>query len=92
MPSGSFASLFSTGTASGSVYDSISFTNDGFGLWAGTASNGQSLSFNEATGVLSFSAVPEPSAVVLGGIGSVIARRAVRRRKGGACSASSAAR
>ncbi len=82
-PSGSFASLFSTGTGAGSAYDSISFTNDGFGLWAGTASNGQTLSFDEATGVLSFSAVPEPSAVVLGGIGTVVAWLVVRRLKSG---------
>lgn len=80
-PSGSFASLFSTGTGSGSVYDSISVTNDGLGLLAGTASNGQTVWFDEATGVLSFSAVPEPSAVVLGGIDAAVAWRTVRRRK-----------
>lgn len=80
-PAGSFASLFSTGTGGGSVYDSISFSNNGSGLWAGMATNGQTVSFNQATGVLSFSAVPEPSALALGAVGVAGVWMAVRRRR-----------
>lgn len=79
--SGSFSSV----TASG-LYGPLTFTNEGSGVWTSGATNvpGQTLTFTEATGVLSV--VPEPSAVALGGLGVAAAafvqwRRAGHRRR-----------
>ena len=73
-PSGSYASV----TASGS-YGALTFSNSG-GVWTAAATNGQTLTFTEATGSLVI--VPEPASVVLAGIGaSLAALVALRRRR-----------
>jgi hypothetical protein len=73
-PSGSYASV----TASGS-YGALTFSNSG-GVWTAAATNGQTLTFTEATGSLVI--VPEPASVVLAGIGaSLAALIALRRRR-----------
>jgi autotransporter-associated beta strand protein len=64
-----FASVFTTGSG---PYAGFSLAGNG-GVWTGFA-GGQKLTFNEASGELSFSsatAVPEPSSLVLSGLGTL---------------------
>ena len=64
-------------------YNDLIFTHvvgsDGFWVWGAEASNGQTLLFYEATGNLVV--VPEPSAIVIAGIGVAIAAWRFRRRR-----------
>jgi autotransporter-associated beta strand protein len=72
-PSGSYASV----TASGS-YGLLTFTNAG-GVWSASASNGQTLTFAESTGMLSI--VPEPTLVLSGVMTAGLAALVMARRR-----------
>lgn len=73
-PSGSYASVAASGS-----YGALTFSNSG-GVWTAAATNGQTLTFTEATGSLVI--VPEPASVVLAAIGaSLAALIALRRRR-----------
>ena len=72
-PSGSYASV----TASGS-YGVLTFANAG-GVWSASASNGQTLTFTESTGVLSI--VPEPTMVLSGVMTAGLAAFIIARRR-----------
>lgn len=73
-PSGSYASVAASGS-----YGALTFSNSG-GVWTAAATNGQTLTFTEATG--SLVVVPEPASVVLAGIAaSLAALVALRRRR-----------
>jgi len=72
-PSGSYASV----TASGS-YGVLTFANAG-GVWSASASNGQTLTFTESTGVLSI--VPEPTLVLSGMMTAGLAALVMARRR-----------
>jgi autotransporter-associated beta strand protein len=61
--SGNFASVSLAG-----AYGTGSFTNSS-GVWNRTDSNGNQWSFSQDTGNLSFTAVPEPTTAMLGGLG-----------------------
>ncbi|MFM7206336.1 MAG: hypothetical protein ACKO4T_06695 [Planctomycetaceae bacterium] len=73
VPAGHPAFIVSSGTGAGGVYDGMLFVDEGLGRWVGTAANGQTVSFSEETGVLSFSAVPEPPAWLLAVCGTGLA-------------------
>jgi len=72
-PSGSYASV----TASGS-YGLLTFTNSG-GVWSASASNGQTFTFTESTGILSI--VPEPTLVLSGVMTAGLAALVMSRRR-----------
>ena len=72
-PSGSYASV----TASGS-YGLLTFTNAG-GVWSASASNGQTLTLAESTGMLLI--VPEPTLVLSGVMTASLAALVMARRR-----------
>jgi autotransporter-associated beta strand protein len=69
--------------APGSPYSGLAFSGPVGGVWkTGTTSGGQSVEFDQATGVLTI--VPEPAGLALGGIGlAVTAVIHTRRRRRG---------
>jgi autotransporter-associated beta strand protein len=73
--SGDFSSVTATG-----LYGSLTFTNDGFGVWTSgsTSVAGQTITFTQSTGDLAI--VPEPGALTLAGLGITAAAWAFRRR------------
>jgi hypothetical protein len=75
-----FASMVSSGSG---LYSGLSFTGAN-GVWTSTA-GGQNLTFSESTGRLTFSAaaasVPEPSSLILSGLG-VFGMLWIRGRRG----------
>ena len=73
--SGSFSSVTATGS-----YGSLTFTNDGLGVWSSGPTNvaGQTMTFSQSTGDLVI--VPEPAGFVLLAIGAGIVAWNRRRR------------
>jgi fibronectin-binding autotransporter adhesin len=78
-PIGSFASVFTSGTG---IYAGLTLTNDGLGVWTSTPLlNSQVLTFNQSTGDLVITAVPEPSTWTLAAIGAGLVGWMARRRR-----------
>jgi hypothetical protein len=66
---GTLAGITLTNTTAGGIYDGLTFSKSG-SIWTSTAaSTGQQFRFNESTGLLDLIAVPEPSSIVLAGLG-----------------------
>jgi len=58
-----------TNSTAGGIYNGLSFSRDG-NIWTSTATAGdQQFRFDESTGYLELIAVPEPSSIVLAGLG-----------------------
>ena len=72
-PSGSYASVMASGS-----YGLLTFANAG-GVWSASASNGQTLTFTESTGMLSI--VPEPTLVLSGMMTAGLAALVMARRR-----------
>lgn len=75
---GSFSSIVASGSYSATL------ANNGFGVWTGLAANGQTLSFTQSDGVLTFLAVPEPTTATGAGIGFMLVGWSMWRRRQGA--------
>jgi fibronectin-binding autotransporter adhesin len=72
---GDFSSIIASGSYSATL------ASNGSGVWTGLAANGQTLTFTQSDGVLTFLAVPEPTTATCAAIGFMLVGWSMRRRR-----------